>query len=251
MDVGKRLMLWLALALQLVLMAAGIWPAAWLVLRYGPAARTPGHWVLIILGAGLLFNYGYLAALILLRIVIPRPTEGHYPYRSGQRPPRQVIVYMFNALLVKARYETPWAAMFSAILVRVFPFRPLFEYLFGPRSGSMTLGDTIYCVDPFLVEIGKNVQLGLHCTILAHIFDNRGMRIRKVVIEDHAVIGAEAMLLPGVRVGRHAVVAVRSVVSPDSVIGPYEYWAGVPARKVKSLPRTDHAAPTDICGARA
>ena len=78
-DLGKKLLLGLGLLLQLCLMAAALWPTAWLVMRYAPSADSPGDWVWLILGAVLVFNYVYLLALLVLRILIPRPKEGFYP----------------------------------------------------------------------------------------------------------------------------------------------------------------------------
>lgn len=234
-DLSIRGFLLLGLVLQLLMMAAGIWPAAWLVMRFAPSATTPGHWVLIVLGAVLAFNYGYLLALLALRIITPCPKEGSYTVVAGKRPPKQVFVFMANVLLLKARLEPPWAAMFSSVLSRVFPLRPLFNRFFGPRTQTTPPGDTIYLLDPHLTEIGANVQLGFHCTIAAHLFDNRKLIVRRVVIEDHAVIGGEAGIQPGVHVGHHAIVAGRAHVMAGTVIGPYEYWAGDPAHKVKTL----------------
>ena len=97
--VGKRLLLWMGLLLELVMMGVGLWPAAWLVLRYGPSATTPLHWVLIILGAVLVFNYGYLVGLLVFRVALPRTKEGSYAYRLGGKVPGQLVLYMLNLLL--------------------------------------------------------------------------------------------------------------------------------------------------------
>ena len=235
MEFGKRCLLWGGLVQELVMMGVGLWPAAWLVLRFGPSATSPGAWVVIIIGAVLLFNYGYLIALLASRIILPRPKEGVYPVQPGRRPPGPVILFMLNLLLVKARYDPPWAAMFSSVLANTFPLGFLFARLFGPRTRSLTMGDTIYLLDPHLVEIGRNVQLGFRCTIIAHLFDNRGLHIRRVKIGDHAVVGGQSTIMAGVEIGEHAVVASRSQVRPNTIIKPYEYWAGNPARKVKDL----------------
>jgi len=58
------------------------------------------------------------------------------------------------------------------------------------------------------------------------------MRCRPVVIEDHVWIGMRAIILPGVRIGRGAVVAVGAVVTRD--VEPLTVVAGVPARVIGS-----------------
>lgn len=242
-DTGKRILLVIGLALELIMMAAGLWPAAWLVLRFAPSARTPGHWVLLILAAVLVFNYGYLLALLALRILIPVPCEGDYPLTPDGRVPRALRRFMLNVLLVKARFEPPWAAMFSSVLTRIPPLSWPFARCFGPRTTSVTMGDTLILPDPHFVEAGKNVEFGYGCAIVAHQFDNRGMHIRRVRIGDHAVIGGQATLMAGVEVGHHAVIATRALVLPETKIGPYEYWAGIPAQKVKDLPAHAGASP--------
>jgi hypothetical protein len=233
---GRALLL-LGLLLELVMVAVGLWPAAWIVLQFAPRAASAWQWVLIILGAVLVFNYGYLIALLIVRIITPKPAEGHFPPTADGRPPREARRFMFNVMLAKARHDPPWAAMFSSVLTRIHPLRPLFTRYFGPRTESIMLGDTCDFLDPYLVEAGRDVVFGFRCQLVAHYFDNRGLYIRRIVIGDHAVIGGNATLLAGVEIGHHAVVASHSLVLPDTKIAPYEYWAGIPARKVKDLPR--------------
>jgi len=52
-----------------------------------------------------------------------------------------------------------------------------------------------------------------------------------VVIDDDVWIGTNAVVLPGCRVARGAVVAAGAVVTRD--VGPYEIVAGVPARVIR------------------
>lgn len=55
---------------------------------------------------------------------------------------------------------------------------------------------------------------------------------REVIIEDDVWIGARAILLPGVRIGRGSVVAAGAVVTKD--VEPYTIVGGVPAVVIKS-----------------
>lgn len=53
---------------------------------------------------------------------------------------------------------------------------------------------------------------------------------KKVVIEDYTFIGPRAIILPGVTIGKGAVVAGGAVVSKD--VAPLDIVAGIPAQKI-------------------
>jgi acetyltransferase-like isoleucine patch superfamily enzyme len=63
--------------------------------------------------------------------------------------------------------------------------------------------------------------------------DEQGISTNPVVIGDDVWIGANAVILPGVTIGRHCVVAAGAVVTKDvpdnTVVG------GVPAKVLKTL----------------
>lgn len=92
------------------------------------------------------------------------------------------------------------------------------------------------------VTIGSHVNLaqGITVTALNHNFDDtkkrideQGIATKPVVISDDVWIGANAVILPGVTIGRHAVVAAGAVVTKDvpdnTIVG------GVPATIIKKL----------------
>jgi acetyltransferase-like isoleucine patch superfamily enzyme len=87
------------------------------------------------------------------------------------------------------------------------------------------------------LTIGENVALSPEAMILAGTHDVNDPRFADsevgpwaVAIEDHAWIGTRAMILPGVTVGRGAVVAAGSVVTKD--VPPLTIVAGVPAKPI-------------------
>ena len=92
------------------------------------------------------------------------------------------------------------------------------------------------------VSIGNHVNLaqGITVTALNHNFNNTDKRIDEqgvstthVVIEDDVWIGANAVVLPGVRIGTHSVVAAGAVVTKD--VPPHSLVAGVPAKIIKKI----------------
>jgi len=84
------------------------------------------------------------------------------------------------------------------------------------------------------LQIGDNVSVSAECLILTAAGRVGGGRSiaegRPVVIEDHVWIGMRAIVMPGVRIGRGAVVAAGSVVTAD--VPPLAIVFGAPARAV-------------------
>lgn len=112
--------------------------------------------------------------------------------------------------------------------------------------GDVTIGDHtrigINCTVIGPVCIGNNVNLaqGITVTALNHNFedptrkiDEQGISTKPVVIGDDVWIGANAVILPGVTIGRHVVVAAGAVVTKD--VPPHSLVAGVPAKVIKEL----------------
>jgi len=82
---------------------------------------------------------------------------------------------------------------------------------------------------PPLSKIGRNVFIG-PAAVLTNDPYPPSTRWTGVTIEDGAVIGARAVILAGVKVGKRAVVAMGSVVTRD--VPPGKVVRGVPARVV-------------------
>jgi len=90
------------------------------------------------------------------------------------------------------------------------------------------------------VTIGNHVNLAQNITVsgLNHNFENvnipideQGVSTSPITIEDDVWIGANAVILPGVTIGKHSVVAAGSIVGKS--IPAYSVCAGIPARVIK------------------
>lgn len=112
--------------------------------------------------------------------------------------------------------------------------------------GDVTIGDHtrigIHSTIIGPVCIGSHVHLaqGITVTALNHRYDDKKRRIdeqgvstQPVVISDDVWIGANAVILPGVTIGRHAVVAAGAVVTKD--VPDYCIVGGVPAKIIKNI----------------
>lgn len=92
------------------------------------------------------------------------------------------------------------------------------------------------------VTIGKDVMMGEEVIIMTqnHKFDRTDISMcqqgfqneEPVVIEDDVWIGARVLILPGIKVGKGAILAAGAVVTKD--VPEYAIVGGNPARVIKS-----------------
>lgn len=148
-------------------------------------------------------------------------------------------------------------SLFSRI---IWAIRPAKGKLKDLRSRGLVIGEGCEILngydfgsEPYLVSVGNNVRItsGVKITthdggawVLRNLYPelSDADRFGRVAIGDNCHIGMNAMIMPGVTIGRNCVVGACAVVThdvPDNTV-----VAGVPARKVCSIEeyREKHAA---------
>jgi len=84
------------------------------------------------------------------------------------------------------------------------------------------------------IEIGENVNISGFCFIISqeHDIHDPGLRttLAPVIIEDYAWIATGVTILPGVRIGKGAIIAAGSIVTKN--VEAFAVMAGNPARKI-------------------
>ncbi len=95
-------------------------------------------------------------------------------------------------------------------------------------QGGVTIGDRVFLA-PLVQVMAVN-----------HVYDDptrplveQGITAEGIVIENDVWIGAGAIVLDGVRIGRNSVIGAGAVVTRD--VPPYSLAVGVPARVIKDL----------------
>lgn len=119
------------------------------------------------------------------------------------------------------------------------------------ETDSISLGDrvvlrpntTLMATKDARIIIGDRTLIGgnVHFYVANHRFEDPTIPIidsghhpgRDIIVEEDVWIGANATVLSGVRIGRHAVIAAGSVVTRD--VPALTVWAGVPARQIKTI----------------
>ena len=204
------------LALGLYAVAAGVLglalcPAVWLVRTVWETTAGGAQVVFSCLAAGagyFLFGFTLTGLVVALRTVFRlNLREGEYPLVSLGA----LRWYVSNAL----QYLV-WT-MFGDFLLTT-PFAALFYRLMGATLGLNVQINSKFCADLGLLEIGDGAVIGGHATVIAHSLESRGLILKRVRIGRGAIIGLNAIVMPGAQVGDRAVVGAGVFVPKDAVI---------------------------------
>lgn len=93
------------------------------------------------------------------------------------------------------------------------------------------IGEFTYINAKYGVIIEKNVQIGSHCSIYSQstIDDKKG----KIIIKENACIGSHSTIMPGVTIGKNALIGAYSFVNkniPDDTVA-----YGIPVKIKKKV----------------
>ncbi len=91
---------------------------------------------------------------------------------------------------------------------------------------------TAEILDPWNVEIGKNVVVGENSTVTGHMYEKGKLILGKIKLGSNVEIGGESVISPGCQIGNNSVIGAFSFVKKNTKIGKNEIWAGIPAKKI-------------------
>ncbi|WP_295084236.1 acyltransferase [Ruminococcus sp.] len=96
--------------------------------------------------------------------------------------------------------------------------------------------------EKYLISIHDNVILASNCHLITHDYSTAVVskylgkavgKIGSIEIKDNSFIGAEAIIMPNVKIGRNCIIAAGSIVTKD--VPDNQVWGGVPARYITSI----------------
>ncbi|MDX2003154.1 MAG: acyltransferase [Chitinophagales bacterium] len=111
------------------------------------------------------------------------------------------------------------------------------------KGAAMSIGNGTF-INGARISAKQSVQIGKHCTIAPevlimdsdfhdlHDHSKEGANA-PIIIHDHVWIATRAIILKGITIGEHAVVATGAVVTKD--VEPYALVGGNPAKVIKYL----------------
>ncbi len=89
----------------------------------------------------------------------------------------------------------------------------------------------------WLIKIGNNVTIAPYAYILAHDASTKRLnnytKVGSVTIEDNVFIGARAIIMPGVTIGKDSIIAAGSIVTKSVSEG--SLLAGNPAKVISTV----------------
>lgn len=146
----------------------------------------------------------------------PGPQNSLRQWLSARHPVRVAINY---AIIILARHA-------PSLTLKNWLFRRLgMTVEAGVSWGLESTPDVFW---PDLITVHEHAIIGYDATILCHEFLQDEYRTGEVIIGARAMIGAGAVILPGVQIGPDADIAANSLVTSDVPAGATV--AGVPAR---------------------
>lgn len=160
----------------------------------------------------------------LARHPTPGPGNSLQSWTDAKHP----IRVMFNYICIVLARHSPSLRMKNWLLSRI-------GVTIG-RGVSWGLESTPDVFWPELITVEDDAIIGYDATLLCHEFLQEEYRTGEIRVGERAMIGAGAIVLPGVEIGADAQIAANSLITEDVPSG--ETWAGVPAEPI-SDDRTD------------
>jgi len=188
-------------------------------------AILPRVFLLSISFAAAYFIYGFCVIFITgaVRVIFGLTlTEGEYPIPS---------LGSLKWVLVNGLVQLVSNTFMDFMILT--PFITLFFRLMGAKVGKNVQINSKYCADFSLLELEDGAVIGGHATVIAHSFERGRLILRKVKIGKHAVIGLNSVILPGCQIGEHALIAAGAVLQRNTIVEPRNVYFGVPAMSAK------------------
>lgn len=247
-----RVLLWIIYDLVWIALAAGIHGlGALAAYHFLSAIHRAAGWSAVAFAA-LPAYILYLTVVVLvigaIRVCSPRLKPGIYrKFTKG---------HFFTLVWLTGLNNVVFATPFLRTINFVAFLRFLYYRGMGMKTHFMNwISVDAVIIDPGLVTLGRRVNIGGLASMSCHMALHDHMIIAPIVLGDGvlvgahgkvgpgveagagALIGANATIGPGVKIGEGAYIEPSSWVESNTVIGPYEKWAGHPAVKVGTRPR--------------
>lgn len=149
-------------------------------------------------------------------------------------------------LLFKINHTIPTSEEYPKLINQLIGNIGENSTIMAPLNGAafehINIGNNVYINTNALlmarggIKIEDNVMLAANVQLISNNHDEYKRQIltcKPIIIKEGAWIGAGATILPGVKIGKHAIVGASSVVTKD--VEDYTVVVGNPAKEIKKL----------------
>ena len=191
----------------------------------------------------------YVSSLILILIIkVFSMEEKRIDFREMAKNKEEMEVYIRDTQLNhKFNQAVPYTEEWTSLMKELFHNQVgentlIFNELTVVLPKNVTIGSGCTIMNGVVmmgaggITIENNVLIGAQAKLISNnhdVYDRAVLTVKPVLIKEGAWIGAGVSVLPGVTVGKYAVVGANSVVTKD--IPDYAVAVGIPAKVVKYL----------------
>lgn len=158
-------------------------------------------------------------------------------------------IYLYTINLIPCKHDSKLNMLKSIFLKNIFKscgtninIRPNIKFVIGKNisiGDYSGIGEKSFIQDIGEIHIGNNVLMGPEVMIFTanhnisrqQLIRLQGYTVKKVIISDDVWIGSRSIILPGVEIGKGAVIAAGAIVTKN--VEPYAIVGGNPARVIK------------------
>ena len=114
--------------------------------------------------------------------------------------------------------------------LRGSPFLPWVMRIFGTRFGHGVYMDTTDITEFDCVTIGSFAAINAGSALQTHLYEDRVMKVGRVVVGKGVTIGSAATVLYDTHIGDFARIGPLTIVMKGEEIPPHSSWQGAPAQ---------------------
>ena len=179
----------------------------------------------------LMLPFYYLAfvgiPLVLITVALKWIFVGKY--KEEQHPMWTAKVWLSEA--VTATYES-LCVPFLLYFLEGTPWLPVFLRMFGTKIGKRVCMNTTDITEYDMVTIGTDSVLNDDSGPQTHLFEDRVMKIGRIVIGERCSIGTRTIILYDTVIANDVKVDSLSLIMKGEVLSDGTYWTGSPIRPV-------------------
>ncbi len=149
----------------------------------------------------------------------------------GRYEPQVKPMWSFWAMRTEACAVLYWGLAGKILLehLRGTPFLPWVLRLFGAKFGKGVFMDMTDITEFDCVRVGDFAALNMVAALQTHLYEDRVMKVGRVVIARGVTVGAGSTVLYDTHVGEFARLGPLTVVMKGETIPPHSEWVGAPA----------------------